>query len=339
MVEKEQHRRGGVVRHMVKHWPIKALVILLVLVGFVAGYFSNTYMTSHHKQQLMKKYNLMSYRIVSDNPNNVMLDFHSLQSQFQQYLDANNLNDKVGIDFEYLPTGSTVGIHENHEMIGASMLKLPLTIAFYKQVEKGKLSLNTTVALKKEWLNDGYGTLYKKGAGYKMTYQQLVDWALEQSDNTAALALFDAVSKAQGTSTPDILSFIDANYSTNQNQSIMIDSQSYASILKCLYYSCYLNTNDSQAVLKIMTHATDNTRLTLFTPNSLTVAHKIGTYLNQYQSDCGIFYVPLRNYVMCVMVEGQDPGASRIIGDLSLMAYNYLVPDNNSTSSPDSGDN
>ena len=67
----------------------------------------------------------------------------------------------------------------------------------------------------------------------------------------------------------------------------------------------------------------------LYLPEEVKVAHKIGTYdatdQIHVQSDCGIVYIPERNYLLCVMVKGDDPIASRIIGDISKVTYNFVT--------------
>ncbi len=197
-------------------------------------------------------------------------------------------------------------------------------MSVYKAAEQKKLDLDTPIALKQEWLNNSFGDLYKKGAGYKLSTRQAAQEALEASDNTAALLLFDAVTKAQGTSSPNLLGFVDANYGETKNNEVLIDSRSYSSILKCLYFACFLSKDNSQEILSYLALSKTNSRLTAKLPNNVKVAHKIGTFNTETQSDCGIFYLSKRNYVLCIMVDGQDPSASATIADLSSIVFEYL---------------
>lgn len=303
-----------------------ALIGLALLLTFTAGGFSALYLRNRNVTQRQNHYNLLSRRVIADNPSDILINFRTLQETYQNYLAQNGLTDSVSLYFEYLPTGSSIGINEDTERFGASLLKLPLAVSVYKLAESGKINLDESVTLKKEWLNSDYGDLYKKGVGYRLTYRQAMQHMLRNSDNTAALLLFDKISKIEGSKSLNILGFVDANYATTSNAEVMIGTQSYSSILKCLYYSCYVSADSSQQILRYLTESDDNKRLTLFTPDSLKVAHKIGTYRVTTQSDCGIFYVPKRNYTLCIMVQGQDPQASRIIADLSLKTYEYISP-------------
>ncbi len=314
-------------KKLLRHWRLMTGVVIGFGLVFTAGYWSANTMHNRHTTNLQTHYNLLSKRALSDNPSDARLDFQTLQQSYQDYISQNGLDGKVSLYFEYLPTGSSIGIGEDKQLVGASLLKVPLSIAFYKQVERGKIDPNTTVSLKKEWLSDTYGTLYKKGVGYQLTYQQALQYMLRDSDNTAALTIYNAVAKAEGTDKLDLLGFVDAHYSQTKQQNVLIGPQAYTSVLKCLYYACYVNRDHSQAILSQLTHSENNDRLAAFTPNSLVIAHKIGTFGNENQSDCGIFYVAKRNYALCVMVQESDPQASRVIGDISLMTYEYIAPD------------
>ncbi|QQR53307.1 hypothetical protein IPG36_06745 [bacterium] len=72
---------------------------------------------------------------------------------------------------------------------------------------------------------------------------------------------------------------VDADFNTVDN-AVVINSKSYASILKCLYFACFNNFADSQEILQHLTNAKSPGRLTDGVPDStLPVAHKFGTSL------------------------------------------------------------
>lgn len=309
---------------VLRRLPVVGLVSLLLGVSIgigVAQYFSL------ERQPTVKQgedYPLLARRIQIEEPSDITLDFRVLQTQIEQYIIEYGLNDKISFNFEYLPTGSSIGIDENTPQVGASLLKLPLAIATYRQAEEGKIDLDRYYPIKEEWLNTQYGTLYKKGAGYQITPRQAVQYALTDSDNTAALMLFELVSEAQGVKSPNLLGFIDANYSETDSREVLIDSRSYSAVLKCLYFACHLNKQNSQEILEYLTASKSTDRLGSLLPDGLTIAHKIGTFGKDTQSDCGIFYVSQRNYLLCIMIDGQDPEASQRIAELSKLVYNFI---------------
>jgi len=99
----------------------------------------------------------------------------------------------------------------------------------------------------------------------------------------------------------------------------------YSCIHKCLYFACFNNEEDSQQMLLYLTESSFNDRLTKHLQGKVEVAHKIGTFNTQYQSDCGIVYLENKNYSICVMVKGKDPLASEEIAELSKLTYDYLA--------------
>lgn len=308
------------------------VVMLLLFVSFMGGMQyglrANERQAAAVQESQQAKYSLLARRILVEQPNDVEINFRPLQTQIEEYIQTNGLTDNISFNFEYLPTGSSIGVAEDTKQVGASLLKLPLAIAVYKASEQGKVNLDEKVTIKQEWLNSSYGTLYKKGAGHQITIRDAVKEALMHSDNTAALLLFDVVTKAQGTNTPNLLGFIDANYGETPSHEVLIDSRSYSAILKCLYFACHLNKDNSQAVLQSLSQSSAKDRLVRYLPAEVPVAHKIGVFSQQTQSDCGVFYVPKRNYVLCIMIDGASDPASKQIGELSDIVYNYIVSNN-----------
>lgn len=75
--------------------------------------------------------------------------------------------------------------------------------------------------------------------------------------------------------------------------------------------------------------STANNRLKLYLPDNTKIAHKIGTYdaddAIHIQSDCGIIYITNRNYLLCVMVKGEEQEANKIIGDFSKITYDFIT--------------
>lgn len=301
-----------------------AVLVMGIAIGLVA---SRTFVILNNNQA-KNGYNLLAKRLLIDNPNDVILDFKALKNELLRYLDESSQSNKVGVYFEYLPTGTSIGINETEQLAGASLLKTPLAINLYKTAQDGKINLDDSVALKKEWLNSQYGSLYKKGAGYRLTLRELAEIMLEDSDNTAALAIYDTLSNIIPLN-QQLLTFIDSEYGINKDESVRLGPESYSQILKCLYFACYTNKDSSQEILHYLTESKASDRLKLYVPNSTVVAHKIGSYEStdypHVESDCGIFYVPNRNYLLCVMVKDTDPQASRTIGELSKIVYDRVI--------------
>jgi beta-lactamase class A len=306
-----------------------AISVLVILLFFVMGFGSSQLLTSIRNDAL-ENYSLLAKRTQVSNPNIPVVNFTTLRQELENYVA--NLGEDAGdasIYFEYLPTGVSISINDANESIAASLMKVPVVMNLYKFAEEGKIDLDRKVKLKKEWLNNEYGTLYQKGEGYEITIREAARLTLKDSDNTAILLIFDQI-KNYTDETSNVLSFLDLEYDTTADERVFLGARSYSSILKCLYLTCYNSKDSSQEILTYLTQSSYNNRLTLLLPEDVLVAHKIGTFSKEYQSDCGIFYVVSRNYLLCVMVKGEDPVASATIASISKQVYYYInskVPD------------
>ncbi len=294
------------------------------VVLFAGGFVTSVLLHGNDKVHEDQKFSLLAKRIQIDNPNDININFVQLRSQLESYTSSLGSDaDEVSVYFEYLPTGVSIDINEQNESIAASLMKVPVVMSLYKLADSGKIDLDKKVALKQEWLNDEYGTLYKQGIGYELTIRDAAKLALTDSDNTAILLIFDQLEgkldESQGS-----INYLDLEIKINSDERVSMGAQSYSSILKCLYFACYNNMQDSQEILEYLTKSSFTDRLTRDIPKEILVAHKIGTLFKEYQSDCGVFYVPNRNYSLCVMIKGDDPDASREIANISRKVYDFI---------------
>lgn len=283
-----------------KHW----LVALLGgVVLFVAGFFTATIFSGDTADSRNGDFPLLAKRIFIDNPSDARVNFSPLRSAVNAYFKDNAL--KGSLYFEYLPTGTSVRVNPDDRYRAASLIKLPVAMELYKSVELGLVSLGQKISLRPEWLNGGFGSLYEKGPGYELSLEEAAEIMLKESDNTALRALISANEQLQ--LNDRALSALDIELTTHADGSIDIGTRSYSSFLKCLYFACYNSMQDSQKILQMLTETPFSNRLVagIDDPN-IKVAHKIGVFNTQVQSDCGIVYVPNKNYVLCVMLVGDD---------------------------------
>ena len=304
---------------------VRCLIVLCALllignVGWIVRNNSDAQQVSTTQMQ-RKKYPLLARRVLGDNPNDILINFVALRKQLEPKFAA--LSVQKSFYFEYLPDGTSIRVGDDSELVAASLIKLPLVMNLYRAAELGDVDLNKTVAIAPSEVDDAYGDLYKKGAGYHLTLREAARLALEDSDNTAAHVVYDA---ANGLLSYDqqSLAQLDIDQTLQQGQAV-ISAKSYSSILKSLYFSAYLSKGDSQELLGYLTHSSATNRLTKQLPKDVLVAHKIGVNNTAWsESDCGIVYVPKRPYMICVMVGLPDDQANAFIADISKQVYDYV---------------
>lgn len=298
-----------------------------LLIGNVA--FA-TYTVRHHNQSTgsnngmsnASEYPLLSRRIFAENPNDPIVNFVALRKSINTKLGT--VSAQKSFYFEYLPSGTTIKVGSDNELVAASLIKLPLAMNLYRAAELGKINLDKTVTVQPSDVDNAYGDLWKKGAGYRLTLRDATKLMLEASDNTATHVVFDAM-KGVLNDDEQSLSQLDVEQNLKDGQAV-IDSQSYSSVLRSLYLSSYLSKENSQEILSYLSKSDETRRLTNLLPKNIVVAHKNGVYNASWsESDCGIVYVPKRPYLLCIMVGLPEDQANTLIAELSKQVYDYVV--------------
>ncbi len=157
--------------------------MLLALISFFGGMWYSSYQADKE----ISDHDLLSKRIFLSKPNDILVNFEPMRADLRK--DLAYYDGKVSLYFEYLPTGTSMRFGDTNQLVAASLLKVPVVMELYRLAEMDKIALDDEVTIKQEWLDDGYGELYKKGAGQTLTLRELVELTLEQSDNTALNAI------------------------------------------------------------------------------------------------------------------------------------------------------
>lgn len=269
-----------------------------------------------------KNYSLLARRIFIENPNDILINFTPVRKIIDDKFAA--MTAPHSVYFEYLPTGTTVKDAAETQLIAASLVKLPLVMNLYHASELKKISLDKKIQLTEDDLDPTYGDLYLKGVGYTLTLREAAKIALTQSDNTAARAINRSTAGLLKQN-EEALYWLDVDYDVRGNEAIF-NSRSYTSILACLYFSCYLDPQSSQDILTFLSQSIFDDRLTKDIPDNIKVAHKFGTYDNSSTySDCGIFYVPKRPYILCIMMQGDEKLINDTMSDVSKRIYDTVL--------------
>lgn len=301
--------------------------IILLIVSIFLSYQLFYLKKDEMPAEAQAKYPLLAKRIFQDNPNDIIVNFSPLRTQIKDYL------AKTGVPhsfyFEYLPTGSSIRDGEKNELVGASLMKIPIVMDLYKAAELGGVDLDKQVTVTAEAVsNDGvYGNTNQLKPGDKITLREAAKSALTESDNTAAYVVY---SNTKDVLKEDELAIKSLDVELNETSAetgsyVLISSRAYSSFLSCLYFSCHLNREHSQEILNYLTESGDDDRIRAGVPANVKVARKIGSFSKQTQSDCGIVYVPNRQYAICLMLQSDDAQTNNHFKAISKMAYDYVT--------------
>lgn len=237
----------------------------------------------------------------------------------------------MSIYFRDLNNGPWFGINENEEFSPASLLKVPIMMAYFKIAETSPQVLKK--AIKYEGGGEDLNLLeYVKPLkaieiGNSYTIDDLIYRMIVYSDNNAnALLLRDIdiniysqVYRDLGIEIPGVRKAED-----------FMSVKTYASFFRILYNASYLNREMSEKALGYLSKVDFNYGLIAGVPSDVEVAQKFGERRvidAQHRDvkqlhDCGIVYYPGRPYLLCVMSRGDNFKSLREdIKDISYHVY------------------
>lgn len=313
-----------------KGWFILGLVLSIV-VNLVLGFLlfkkdtGTTQQLTSNETDNTPSYPFLSQRIFIENKNDILINFMPLRQSLKEYIGKQKAN--ISLYFEYLPSGSSIGINDTQEIQMASLLKVPIVMSIYGKIEKKEISKDRILIMTEGDVDQKYGTFWKEGVGAKISVEEAIKKTLIDSDNTTQRMLYRLL-------TPEdelkLHNELDARMETVGTQTVpYISAKSYSSFLRSLYLSSFLSLDSSQEILSIMTRSVFDEGLESGVDDGIPVAHKTGnieiTGKDMIENDCGIIYVPKRPYILCVFVtEGTQEEALAHIRFISKMIFGYV---------------
>jgi beta-lactamase class A len=252
-----------------------------------------------------------------------LINFLALRNNLKTETDP--FGTSFGMYFEYLPTGTSIGVNSTDEFHAASLFKTPIVMAYYHTRERLGKTDDPIITLKPEDLDSQFGNLWQKGAGYQLKASEAVRLALEESDNTAAKSLVPYVGSVDFEA---VYQGLDIDLTVDKDGAVLTP-KSYASIFKALYFSSVLSKDSSQEILNYLAHSKFPDKLAAGVPSNITIAHKIGDFVEKNGNgeafmDCGIVYIPRRPYLLCMVSKTDEQTARERMQDISKMIYDFV---------------
>ncbi|MBM3257867.1 MAG: serine hydrolase [Candidatus Nealsonbacteria bacterium] len=251
----------------------------------------------------------------------VILHYIDLKPKIEEEIQKFKAEKNAAFFLQDVQTGAWLGINEREGFMPASLLKVPIMMAFLKKVDREEVKLTDFVELTAEDLDKNAGKLYQKGVGTKMTIWDLIKEMILTSDNTAKNALKRQLTEAElnavfahvGIPNPYVL----------QNGQV-VSPRGYTRILKSLYFATFLSPSLSEKALDIMTDTEMENLISAAIPSEVQVAHKFSERPDGL-GDCGIVYQPKNPYFLCMMTKDMEiPKAKELITNLSKIVYLYV---------------
>ncbi len=259
--------------------------------------------------------------------------YDALETRLERYIEevkGKGTTSTVSVYYRDLQNGRWIGIEENKTFHPASLLKVPLMIAYFKQVESRPWLMKYEIPYRPISGESSYETPSTLVAGETYTVEELIERMIVDSDNGATYTLFDNIETDR---LADVYTDIGISDPEDDSTKYQISTRTYALFFRILYNATYLTPSMSERALKLLTRTTYHKGLTAPLSKDLTVAHKWGEHVvvkNDVAAavelhDCGIVYHPKHNYLLCVMTHvATEQAAEEITKSVSNIVYDFV---------------
>jgi beta-lactamase class A len=242
-------------------------------------------------------------------------------------LTEQNKTFKPGILLLDLDNNAYVDINANEAFPAASTIKFPLLVAFFQDVDAGKIQLGESLVMKKEQVATEAGNMQYQPVGTQFSAIETATNMMVVSDNTATNMLIErlggmtAVSQRfkswgmNATTVSNLLPDVQGQNTTSPKDLAKLMSQVQSGKL--------VSMKSRDRILDIMRRVENDTMLPRGLGNGATIAHKTGT-LGVLLGDIGLIDTPNgKRYLASVLVQRprDDAKAEEMIQQISKMAY------------------
>ncbi len=217
----------------------------------------------------------------------------------------NLLTGEVALKVKFLNTNDEISINPDKQFWAASVIKVPIACTFYKEVESGELKLEERNRINDDNYVLGSGIVKLLDKTTRLTNKDLITLMLTVSDNSAANQLVDLIG-AQSVET--YMKELGLNNTTFRHKMMIPAGKgpnlTTAGDMCLLLEKMYKNEIfGSKEILEIMQEQLDRTRIPLYLPNDIKVAHKNGS-LPQALHEVGIVYAK-NPFIFCFFSDNQ----------------------------------
>lgn len=278
----------------------------------------------------------------------------ALAAQPVRRLEANieRITKSVAADFgiyiKCLETGEEIAINADRQMDTMSVIKIPLMVEAFRQIEAGKLKLSDKHTLKEDEKRPGTGILRSLDPGAQVTLKDLLTLMTIVSDNTATDLVFDKTGGPDATNklmselglktiratAPTSTWFRDLRAAKSAEQFHrdgrtpfgLSSPRDMGRLLEMIKKGDAVSKSASDQMLQILRGQVYSSRLPKYV-TGFRVPHKTGDFLPYIGNDVGILESPNRNVVICVFTAhhyGIGPNLEDAIARIAELTANYF---------------
>ncbi|HLG13368.1 MAG TPA: serine hydrolase [Blastocatellia bacterium] len=268
-----------------------------------------------------------------------------LQSNIERI--TRSVNAKWAIYIKCVETGEEIAINADETMDTMSVIKIPLMVEVFRQIDEGRFSLADRVTLKDSEKRPGTGIIRSLDPGASLTVKDLITLMIIVSDNTATDMLFEKVGgvepvnklmqsyglatiKATGPSdnwfkalraAPSAQEF----HRAGKTPFGLSSPRDMGKLLEKIHKGEAVSKKASDQMLEIMRGQVYSSRLPKYV-TGYRVPHKTGDFLPYIGNDVGILESQNRHVIISVFTAnhyGMGPSLEEAIGRIAEQVANY----------------
>ena len=270
---------------------------------------------------------------------------------------AAGFSGTIGVCAERLDTGQQLAYNPDGVFYSASVIKLPVLVEFFRQVDTGRLSLDRRVEFRDSDKVIGSGILNELRAGLNPTLEDLLVLMMVISDNTATNILIDQVGIDQVNATLQRLGLtrtrltgkilVDQTHQsdtpTGRGELSPTTAGEMVALLKQIERRECLQGDACAHLLNILKRVQTESMIKAGLPYHLVrpdegeptivVAHKTGTlYSTGVRNNVGLVYTPHFTYAVALLSQGSkdtratsDQEGRVVLGKVSKLIYDEFM--------------
>ena len=256
-------------------------------------------------------------------------EMQGLQSQVEVLMARYNFL-KTGMFFVDLDTGNYLDIQGDRVFPAASTIKLPILIAFFQDLDAGKVRLDETLVMRRDLITNGSGEMQDDPVGSRYSARETVTKMITISDNTATNMIIDRLGgiaklnqrfRSWGLKDTVIRNLLGDFGGTNTTS-----SKDMVRLLALVTKEKLLSPSSREQSLNILRNTVTRSLLPAGLGSGADIAHKTGD-IGFLIGDAGLITMPNgKHYLAGIFVRRpyNDTRGRDFIRQVSRLVYNYL---------------
>ncbi|MBI5456169.1 serine hydrolase [Candidatus Kaiserbacteria bacterium] len=327
-------------KYVRKYWHVILILAIGVVLGYGAAFLNlnwrerNFLNSSYPLRANDESFRFVHALVAYETPQATVLPEYAELKRKVETLIHEKLQDgtaeSISVYYRDTEASRWIGVNEDTAYYPASLLKVPLMIAYFKAEESDPSLLQRKIVYVPISVGDKYEAPSQLTSGRSYTIQELIEKMIIDSDNGATFTLVNRID-------PDLLASVYRRLGItdpgDDSATYRIPTETYALFFRTLFNGTYLTPSASERALEILSRTTYKDGLAAGIPEGIVVSHKYGEHVAQKDGapvgeelhDCGIIYKPDHPYLLCVMTRAKTLDAAKsVIKTISELVYSHL---------------